>query len=96
MNNIPNTMHFIWLGSFIQPKHQDRLKQWRLQNPDYVINLWICKNIISESGYTQLNEFCQTNGFLLIAMILSPAFIPAKEEGELEITLEIQTVSLII
>lgn len=65
MFSIPNTIHFIWLGGFLQQKHQDRIKKWQRLNPEYTVCLWVNKNILSEAETERFLNFCQTNKITL-------------------------------
>ncbi len=65
MHIIPNSIHLIWLGSFLSEEHQQRISTWRDLNPDYSIYLWISKTKISENEYNIFNAFCTEKNLIL-------------------------------
>ena len=65
MHIIPNSIHLIWLGSFLSEEHQQRISTWRDLNPGYSIYLWISKTKISQNEYDIFNAFCTERNLIL-------------------------------
>jgi len=71
MPSTPKQIHFIWLGSMLRNterfSHQSRLIDWRLTNPEYIINLWYSTTALANNptASVELQYFCKDNGIIL-------------------------------
>lgn len=65
ITSIPNSIHFIWLGSFLRTMHQSRILEWKRMNPEHEITLWIDKQLIDHETYQQFKVFCDNHSISL-------------------------------
>ena len=68
--NIPNTIHLIWFGSW-PPKadnseaYLDNIKNWKVFNPNYSVKLWTSSASQTTDEQHEMQGFCAENGITL-------------------------------
>lgn len=62
---VEGKIHFIWYGGMLSEKHQNRLKEWKRENPSYEINIWIDEKYADEKTRPEMQKFANENTFQL-------------------------------